>query len=193
MVETKLKNQGKGSGFLSVPAPSTERRRRRRDSTSEYKKSLQEKQALKRIYGLSEKQFKKYVKETLALITRVNMSDELIKRLEKRLDNVIFRLGFAKSRSQARQLVSHAYFLVNNKAVNIPSFQVKKGDIVSIKEIKKKKVIFKDLPATLKKIQALPWLAVDSEKLEGKIIVDPDLSQVNPPVEIPLIFEFYSR
>lgn len=193
MADVKLKNKEVEQGFLAVSPPTTTKRKKGRDSASEYKKSLQEKQTLKKIYGLSEKQFKKYVKTTLAMTKRENMSDELIKLLEKRLDNVIFRLGFAISRAQSRQLVTHAYFLVNGKPVNIPSFQVKNGDVISIKEAKKKKLIFKDLPETLKKIQIPAWLSFDKEKLEGKIVSYPDLSQVNPPVQIPLIFELYSR
>lgn len=174
-------------------APSQEKRKRR-GAVSEYKKSLMEKQALKRLYGLSEGQFKKYVKETLEKMGKVeNVSDELIKRLEKRLDNVVFRLGFSKSRGHARQLVNHAYFLVNGKSVNIPSFQVKKEDVVAIKESKKKKIVFKDLSTTLKKIEPPVWLTLNKEKFESKIIGDPSLAEVNPPVEISLVFEFYSR
>src|SRR3989344_4320727 len=126
-------------------------KKKRTKAASEYKKSLQEKQTLKRLYGLSERQFKRYVKEALEKMQRVeNVSDELIKNLEKRLDNVVFRLGFSKSRSHARQLVNHSYFLVNGKPVNIPSYQVNKCDIIIIKETKKKKIIFKDLPELLK-------------------------------------------
>ncbi len=193
MAEIKLNNnKGVGKEFLSVAPPST-KRRKRGGTASDYKKSLQEKQTLKRLYGLSENQFKRYVKETLAMTGIENMPDELIKRLEKRLDNVIFRLGFAKSRPQSRQLVSHAYFLINGKPVNIASFQLKKGDVVSIKETKKKKNILKDLQEKLKKFQAPSWLSLNIEKLEGKVTSDPSLAHANPPVEIPLIFEFYSR
>lgn len=163
-------------------------------TASEYKKSLHEKQALKRLYGLSEKQFKGYVKNALAKMQRVeNVSDELIKSLEKRLDSVVLRLGFAKSQSHARQLVSHAYFLVNGKPVNVSSFQVKRGDVVAMKETKKKKPMFKDLEAALKKLQEPSWLSVNKEKFEGKVVGEPSLKEVNPPVEISLIFEFYSR
>ena len=178
-----------------LPIASALPRKKRTNRTgSEYKKSLQEKQILKRLYGLSERQFKGYVKETLGKMHRLeNVSDEFIKRLEKRLDNIVFRLGFAKSRNHARQLVSHAYFLVNNKPVNIPSFEVKKGDVISIKETKKKKNLFKDLSATLKKIETPTWLSINKEKFEGKAVGDPTLAEVNPPVEISLIFEFYSR
>ena len=169
-------------------------KKKRSKTASEYKKSLQEKQTLKRLYGLSEKQFKRYVKESLNKMQKVeNISEELVKTLEKRLDNVIFRLGFASTRAHSRQLVNHSYFLVNGKAVNIPSFQVKRGDVVIVKETKKKKGAFKDLAPELKKMEPHKWLELNKEKFEGKIVSDPSLAEVNPPVEISLIFEFYSR
>jgi len=194
MAENFVKtNKGPGGAFSPAPAPK-EQRRKREGAVSEYKKSLKEKQALKRLYGLSEKQFKRYVLESLDKMQRVeNVSDELIKSLERRLDNVIFRLGFAQTRAHSRQLVSHAYFLVNGKPVNIPSFKVQKGDVISIKESKKKKGVFKELAVNLKKMEPHAWLSLQKEKLEGKAIGQPSISEVNPPVEISLIFEFYSR
>ena len=169
-------------------------KKRRGGSSSEYKKSLNEKQALKKWYGISERQFKKYVKQTLEKMGKVeNVSAELIKRLEERLDNVIFRLGFAKSRPQARQLVSHGYFLINGKPVNIPSYAVRKGDIISIKEHKKQKGGFKELSTQLKRQEAPSWLSLNKEKLVAKSVGEPNLDEVKPPAEISLIFEFYSR
>ena len=169
-------------------------KKKRGGAPSEYKKSLTEKQNLKKWYGLSEKQFKRYVSESLAKMGRVDdVSAELIRNLEKRLDNVIFRLGFAKSRPQARQMVSHGYFMVNGKAVNIPSYVVKTGDIVTIKESKKKKPILKEISDLVKKHETPVWLTLNKEKLEAKTIGDPNLDEVKPPAEISLIFEFYSR
>lgn len=169
-------------------------KKKRGGAPSEYKKSLEEKQTLKKWYGLSERQFKAYVTESLAKMGKVDdVSAELIKKLEKRLDNVIFRLGFAKSRPQARQLVSHGYFLINGKPVNIPSYQVKKDDVVSIKETKKNKGIFKELVATIKKQEVPAWLHLNKERLEAKTTGEPNLDEVKPPAEISLIFEFYSR
>ena len=174
-----------------APGP---QRKRRGGAPSEYKKSLEEKQTLKKWYGLSERQFKRYVKETLAKMGKVDdVSSELIRRLEKRLDNVVFRLGFAKSRAQARQLVSHGYFLINGKPVNVPSYQVKKDDVVLIKENKKAKGAFRELANELKRKEPPLWLTLDKSKLESKIIGEPNLDEVKPPAEIPLIFEFYSR
>ncbi|MBI3631418.1 MAG: 30S ribosomal protein S4 [Candidatus Staskawiczbacteria bacterium] len=169
-------------------------RKRRGGTPSEYKKSLQEKQILKRWYGLSERQFKKYVKETLSRMGRVeDVANELIRRIEKRLDNAVFRLGLASSRAHARQLVAHGIFLVNGKPVNIPSFELKTGDIIAIKESKKSKPVFKDLTELLKRKDIPSWLSLNKDKFEGKTIGEPSLPEVSPPAEISLIFEFYSR
>ncbi len=192
---TYKKPQGSLNPFSSKePSKAPTERKKRSGAVSEYKKSLVEKQTLKRLYGLSEKQFKKYVLEALDKMGRIeNVSDELIKHLEKRLDNVVFRLGLAKTRAMSRQMVNHAYFMINGKPVNIPSYQVKKGDVIALKETKKKKPIFKDLQAELKKVQTHAWLNLNKEKVEAKAVGEPSLAEVNPPVEISLIFEFYSR
>jgi small subunit ribosomal protein S4 len=180
--------------MIKRPFPPGIQKKRKGGSPSEYKKSLEEKQTLKKWYGLSERQFKRYVKETLEKMDKVDdVSNELIRRLEKRLDNVIFRLGFAKSRVQARQLVSHGYFLINGKPVNIPSYQVKKDDVVAVKENKKAKGIFKGLADELKRKEIPAWLSLNKDKLESKAIGEPNLDEVKPPAEISLIFEFYSR
>ena len=174
-----------------APGP---QKKRKGGSPSEYKKSLREKQSLKKWYGLSERQFKKYVKETLSKMGKVDdVANELVKRLEKRLDNVVFRMGFAKSRRHARQMVSHSLFLVNGRPVNVPSFEVKKGDVISIKESKKKKPIFQGLAETLRRKETPAWLDINKEKFEGKSVGEPSLEEVNPPAEISQIFEFYSR
>ncbi len=198
MAEEK-KSQSKGMGPINPftskePSRAPGERKKRSGAVSEYKKSLVEKQTLKRLYGLSEKQFKKYVLNALGKMGRIeNVSDELIKYLEKRLDNVVFRLGLAKTRAMSRQMVNHSYFLVNGKPVNIPSYQVKKGDIITLKETKKKKPIFKDLLVELKKRETHTWLNLNKEKVEAKAVGEPSLAEVAPPVEISLIFEFYSR
>jgi len=168
--------------------------KRRKSPPSEYKKELIEKQKLRYWYGLSDRQLKKYVKEVLEKRGKVeDVSTLLIQNLEKRLDNVVYRLGFAVSRDQARQLVSHKFFLVNGKPVNIPSFSLKVGDTVSLKPQKLKKVIFKDLKERLKKHQVPSWLSLDPEKFEGKVISEPKVEEVAPPVEVSAVFEFYSR
>lgn len=174
-----------------APGP---QKKRKGGAPSEYKKSLEEKQTLKKWYGLSERQFKRYVSETLEKMGKVeDVSAELIRKLEKRLDNVIYRLGYAKSRVGARQMVSHSYFLVNGKPVNIPSYQVKKDDVIAVKETKKAKGVFKNIVEELRRKEIPAWLSLNKEKLEAKTIGEPNLDEVKPPAEISLIFEYYSR
>ena len=176
------------------PAKSKGKGTKRRRMPSDYAKELQEKQGLKNLYGLKEHQFERYVKETMKKRGKAeNLAQELIQRLERRLDNVVFRLGFALSLSSARQLVSHAHFLVNKKPVNIPSFELKKGDVISVKGNKQKLAIFKELPAVLKKQKPPKWLKINPEKLEGEFLREPSLEEVAPPAEVPIVFEFYSR
>ncbi|MEI7424994.1 MAG: 30S ribosomal protein S4, partial [Candidatus Staskawiczbacteria bacterium] len=122
-----------------------------------------------------------------------DVSVVLIKKLERRLDNVVFRLGFAKSRVMARQLVSHGYFLINKKPVNIASYQVGKDDVVALKENKKSKGVFKELVNELKRREVPVWLSLDKDKLEAKTVGEPTLEEVKPPAEISFIFEHYSR
>ncbi len=180
-------------------APGIKGKRRAR-SLSEYGKELKEKQKLKKWYNLSEHQFKRYVKESLATRGKTGDSTEeansavvLIRKLETRLDNVIFRLGFASSRSQSRQIVSYGHFLVNKKPVNIPSHPLKKGDKIAIRAVSLKKKFFQDLIPSLKKRQPPSWLKFDIEKIEGEIIDLPSLEEAAPPVEIAAVFEYYSR
>jgi small subunit ribosomal protein S4 len=180
--------------MVKRPYPPGQKGKRRSTPPSEYKRELTEKQKLKYWYNLEERQLKKYVKEILDKRGKVeDASVLLIQNLEKRLDNVIYRLGFASSRDQARQLVSHKFFLVNGKPVNIPSFFLKVGDVISLKPQKSKKVIFKDLKEKLKKHPVPSWLSLDPEKFEGKVIAEPKVEEVAPPVEVSAIFEFYSR
>ncbi len=174
------------------------RGKRRVRALSEYGKELREKQKLKNWYNLKERQFQKYVKETLKKRKTGRSQTEdagtlLIKTLESRLDNVVFRLGFASSRQQARQLISHRHLLVNDKIINAPSFLVKKGDTIKIRPDSAKKNIFQNLPLTLKKHQPPAWLKLNVEKLEGKVTGSPILEEAAPPVEISSIFEYYSR
>ena len=174
--------------------PPGQKGKRRVKSLSEYGKELREKQKLKNWYNLKERQFRKYVKE--ALEKRRKMEDAgtvLIKTLESRLDNVVFRLGFASSRRLAKQLISHRHFLVNDKVINIPSYLVKKGDKIKIRPTSCKKTVFQNLSTLLKKYETPAWLELNIEKLEGKITGKPSLEEVAPPVEISSIFEYYSR
>jgi len=180
--------------MIKKPYPSGGNKKRRTRTGSEYGKELKEKQKLKNWYNLREEQFRKYVKEVLEKRGKVeDTGDLLIKKLESRLDNVVFRLGFASSRVQARQIVNHGHFLVNKRKVNIPSCQVKKGDIIALNPNSRKKVIFQNLSTNFKKYKPPSWIELNVESLEGKIIGEPSLEEAAPPVEISAIFEFYSR
>jgi len=174
------------------PGPKGKRRRRQ---LSEYGRELKEKQGLKKLYNLKEQQFKNYVKKILQKGGQ-NLQDPallLVQALEKRLDNIVFRLGFAKSRPQARQMVSHGYFTVNGKTTKIPSYQLKKNDVLQIRVQKIQKTMLQNLKPLLKKQKTPVWLELDAEKMEGKVIGEPTLEEAAPPAEIPTIFEFYSR
>lgn len=177
------------------PYPPGQKGKRRPTPLSDYGKALREKQKLKNWYNLKERQFENYVKKILEKRGKVgeDASNLLIKILESRLDNVVFELGFANSRAQAKQLVSHSHILVNGKSIDEPSYLVKKGDVIAIKPQKTKKVVFQNLKNFLKNHQVPKWLSLNIEKLEGKVISDPILEEVIPPVEISTIFEFYSR
>ncbi len=180
--------------MIKKPYPPGKKGKRRPTPLSEYGRELREKQKLKNLYNLKERQFKNYVKGVLKKRGKVeNASDLLVKILESRFDNVVFKLGFTASRSQARQLVSHGYFLVNGKPTNIPSRQLKKGDIISIKPQKTKKAVFKDIKSIVKKAKVPSWLEFNVEKFEGKLKEEPTLEDIIVPVEIASIFEFYSR
>jgi small subunit ribosomal protein S4 len=160
---------------------------------SEYGKELREKQKLRFWYGLEERQLKNYVKDILAKKGKMDAESALIKKLEARLDNVIFRLGFASSRYQARQMISHGHFQVNGKKVNYPSYQLKKGDLINISPTAHKKSFFQNLKTKIKKYTPPKWLELNTEKLEGKVIGGPTLEEAAPPAEISAILEYYSR
>jgi len=176
--------------------PPGQKKKRRIRALSEYGEELREKQKLKKWYNLEERQFRKYVKKILESHQGPGKKDvliSLIKTLESRLDNVVFRLGIAASRPQARQLISHGHFLVNSKSVDIPGYLVKKGDKIRISPSSRKKNIFQNLPTLLKKRELPSWISLDVEKLEGKVIGAPSLEEAVLPAEVSLIFEYYSR
>lgn len=163
----------------------------RRRRISEYAIQLREKQKLRRIYGLSEKQFKKYY--TQASQKRGLTSELFIKLLETRLDNVVYRLGLASSRRQARGFVNHGHFLVNSKPVNIPSYRLKVGDNIACKQKFLKSSNFAALKAKLKGHKLLSWLAFDLKKMEGKIKSLPSKEELETGIDLSMITEFYSR
>lgn len=152
---------------------------------------LREKQKTKHIYGILERQFRNYFEK--AIKKTGDTSEFLLQLLEMRFDNVIYRLGFGKSRQQARQLVGHGLFSVNGKKVTIPSYQVKIGDVISVKENRAAKKVFQNLPQTLAKYEPPAWLALDAAKIEGKVIRKPTKDDIKTQFDLKMIIEFYSR
>ena len=138
-----------------------------------------------------EKQFKNYFQK--AQQNKGDTNEILGQLLEMRLDNVVYRLGFNKSRQTARQLVNHGHFLVNNKKVDIPSYQVKVGDLITIKEKSKKLAPFKDLGEILKEYEPPLWLSLDKKDLVGKVVNKPAKEMLPPNVNLTPIIEYYSR
>ena len=162
-----------------------------RHKVSEYGTQLAEKQKAKRIYGVLEKQFRDYYEEADRMkgVTGENM----LSLLERRLDNVVFRLGFAPSRSSARQLVTHAHFTVNGKNVNIASYQLKAGDVVAVKENKRDNKYFEAFKQSQKSGNVPKWLEFDAEKLEGKVIALPQREDIDSQIQEHMIVELYSK
>ncbi len=161
-----------------------------RKKVSEYGIQLREKQKAKRFYGVLESQFRRYfeIADKQAGITGEN----LLRLLESRLDNVVYRLGFASSRAEARQLVTHGHFRVNGKKVDIPSYLVSAGDIISVKERSKSSDKFRSLVENFKG-NVPEWLTVDMEKLEGTVLSLPSREDIDLPIAENLIVELYSR
>jgi len=165
--------------------------RGRRGKPSEYGAQLREKQKAKRIYGVLERQFRNYFEkaERQPGITGEN----LLVLLERRLDNVVYRLGFAGSRPEARQLVTHGHFLLNGRKVNIPSILVKVGDVIQVRERSKESPKFKELQAQAAYKTPPEWLEVDADNLSGRVLALPRRDQIDSPIAEHLIVELYSR
>ncbi len=161
---------------------------------SEYGRELRETQKLKKMYFISEKQFKNLVKECLKKRGKEDVSQLLIKKLEKKLYNVVYRAGYARSRRGAKQLVSHGHFLLNKKKVTIPSIEVKVGDEIRIRESSQKKPYFvKTLPMIEKEKNIPSWISFDKDKTSLKIVSEPDVESLGIKADIPLIISFYSH
>lgn len=184
--------------LIKKPYPPGNKKKRRIGGFSEYAKELQEKQKLKNWYGLNEKQLKRYVQEVLEKSRKgsakiQDATEALVQRLELRLDNVVYQMGIARSRRSARQIVSHGHFSVNSRAVDIPSYSLKKGDKISVKANSIQKPFFKDLSAKIKKYQPPAWLKLNLENLEAEIIGMPSVEIAALPSDITSVFEFYSK
>ncbi len=164
---------------------------KRRSTKSEFGRQLLEKQKARYSYGISGGQFTNYVKA--ALKTTGDNAKNLLRILEGRLDNVVLRAGFALSRAAARQMVNHGHILVNGKRVNIPSYQVRIGDILTIREGSKKKVIFTKLDEELKTTKAPAWISVNPEKKEIKVEGEPVTDMSELLFDVRAVLEFYTR
>ncbi len=174
------------SGKTSFRNPNGNSRRKK----SEYSLQLTEKQKVKFIYGIMEKQFRSYYEK--AEKAQGKTGSVLLTLIEHRLDNVVFRLGLASTRREARQLVNHAHFTVNGKKVNIPSYLVKVGDVIEVKESSRGTNRFKAI-AENNNVTAPKWLEKANDKLGGKVIAEPEREDIDFPVEEHLIVELYSK
>jgi small subunit ribosomal protein S4 len=152
---------------------------------------LREKQKVKRIYGVLEDQFRRYFEQ--AERTRGITGETLLQLLERRLDNVAYRIGFATSRAAARQLVRHGHFTVNGRKVDIPSFSVKPGDVIAVRQVSRKSAAILHALEEVKGRGVPEWLQVDSEAMSGKVGSIPNRQQINLPVQEQLIVELYSK
>ena len=164
----------------------------RRSKKSEYALQLTEKQKVKFIYGVLEKQFHTYYEKAARM--KGNTGDELMTLLERRLDNVVFRLGLANTRREARQLVNHGHFTVNGKRVNIPSYLIKAGDVIEVAEKSRSSVKFKRLTGEDAVMVTLPqWLEREKNTLKGTVTKLPAREDIDMPIEEHLIVELYSK
>lgn len=164
---------------------------KRKKIGSDYAEQLREKQKTKRIYGIEERQFRKL----FAIAQRKTgvTGTTFLQLLECRLDNVVFRMGFAPSRNTARQLVTHGHFLVNGRKANIPSINLKANDTIAVDEVSKKLDVIHSALKSGKRGEAADWLKVDKVKLSGQVVTIPTRDQISTPVNEQLIVELYSK
>lgn len=158
---------------------------------TEYGKQLREKQRAKLVFGLNERQFRNYFEKATNM--KGDTGENLIRLLESRLDNAVYRAGFAKTRAAARQLVSHAHIDVNGKKVNIPSYMIKPGEAISIRKTKAEKKIWKSFEEATKKLETPSWITTELKDLTAKVVSRPAGEELKQPFDPKLIVEFYSR
>jgi small subunit ribosomal protein S4 len=164
---------------------------KRRTKTSEFGIQLREKQKVKRYYGLAERQFKRYFE--LAARKKGVTGEILLILLEQRLDNVVYRMHFASSRKMARQLITHGHITVNSKKVDIPSYLVREGDEVEVKEPSRKLIPILESMKDISRIGTVPWIEVDPDNLKGNFVYIPKREEIDLPVNEQLIVEYYSK
>ncbi len=163
----------------------------RRGRLSDYGVQLREKQKVRRLYGVLEKQFRNYYKKAASM--RGSTGENLLTLLEARLDNVVYRMGFGSTRAEARQLVSHKAFLVNGKAVNIPSYQVQEGDVIAVREKAKNQLRIQSAISIAGQRGEVEWVDVNAQKMEGTFKRNPDRSDLPAEINENLIVELYSK
>ena len=167
------------------------RQPKRRRKESEYAMQLREKQKAKFIYGVLEKQFRGYFKRAKSMEGQTG--ENLMTILETRLDNVVFRLGFARTRKEARQMVTHGHICVNGRRVDIPSFRVRPGELVSVAPKAKELLVVKSALVSNERVQVPAWLEIDIEKLQGSVLSLPQRDQIDLDIREQLIVELYSK
>ena len=187
----RCRSLGMDRVYLGIDKKSNRQLKRSNRKMSEYGLQLREKQKAKFIYGVLEKPFRNYFEKA----QRMNgmTGDNLMILLESRLDNVVFRMGFARTRREARQIVDHKHVLVNGKQVNIPSYLIKAGDTVEIKEAKKSSPRYKEIVEVTGGRMVPDWLEVDQENLKGTVKELPAREAIDVPVDEMLIVELYSK
>ena len=192
-VDLELKSPARGlESKCKLSQPPGQHGASRRVRLSDYAVQLREKQKVRRIYGILERQFRNYYR--LAAKQRGATGENLLRLLESRLDNVVYRMGFAVTRAQARQMVSHKAIMVNGKAVNIPSYRVQPEDVVAIREKAKNQLRVKEAVTLSQEMNLVPaWLEVDSTKMEGVFKAYPDRDEMSAAINESLIVELYSK
>jgi small subunit ribosomal protein S4 len=163
----------------------------RRTKVSEYGTQLREKQKIRKMYGLLETQFRNYYEKALRLSGKTG--DNLVKLLERRFDNVVYRMGFAPSRKAARQLILHGHFSVNNRKVDVPSLSLRAGDVIKVNEGSKKLDLIHDSMKRVKDSSMYPWLSLDKAAMNGTFLQIPERAEIPMPANEQLVVELYSK
>ncbi len=192
-VDLGLKSPARGlESKCKLAQPPGQHGSSRRQRLSDYALQLREKQKVRRVYGILEKQFRNYYKAAAA--QKGATGENLLRLLEGRLDNVVYRMGFAVTRAQARQMVSHKSISVNGSQVNIPSYQVKAGDVVAVREKARNQLRVKEAITLSQEMDLVaPWTDVDPTKMEGVFKDHPDRDELPPDINENLIVELYSK
>ena len=187
----RCRSLGIEPAYLGIYKKSKKQLQRQQRKLSEYGTQLREKQKAKFIYGVLEKQFRNYFAKASKI--RGVLGENLLALLEMRVDNALFRLGFARTRREARQIVSHKLVLVNGKRINIPSYNLKAGDVITITEKGRQSQRLKDIVAATSSVIVPAWLSADKERLQGTVVSVPTREMIDLPVNETLIVELYSK